>query len=163
MGSAAGHHSIHSHATENSKVLSNESDSSQDERVGTEEQDNTKEGKSGIETSSDEQEASDGEDQQECPHTQDTLTVLVSSLVDTRTPAPSPTLERKSRQHGKSSTRTAPRKTPVDHHLLKKSHQPTRHSKMGLGRKRGCLAHVLMLSIIKKLPTMLWAGQCKTP
>ena len=38
------------------------------------EEDNAKEGKGGIETSSDEQEASDGQDQQECPHTQDTLT-----------------------------------------------------------------------------------------
>ena len=71
---AAGHHSIHSQATENGEVSSSESDSSQDEGVGAEEEDNAEEGKSGIETSSDEQEASDGEDQQECPHTQDTLT-----------------------------------------------------------------------------------------
>ena len=74
MGSAAGHHSVHSQATENSEVSSSKSDSSQDEGVGAEEEDNTKEGKSGIKTSSNEQEASDGEDKQECPHTQDTLT-----------------------------------------------------------------------------------------
>ena len=55
-------------------MLSSESNSSQDKGVDTEEEDNAEEGKSRIETSSDEQEASDGEDQQECPHTQDTLT-----------------------------------------------------------------------------------------
>ena len=55
-------------------MLSSESDSSQGEGVGTEEEDNAKEGKGGIKTSSDEQEASDGEDQQDCTHTQDTLT-----------------------------------------------------------------------------------------
>ena len=55
-------------------MSSSESDSSQDEGVSAEEEDNAKEGKSGNETSSNEQEASNGEDQQECPHTQDTLT-----------------------------------------------------------------------------------------
>ena len=70
----AGHHSIHSHATENGKVLSSESDSSQDEGDGAEEEGNAKEDKGRIETSSDGQEASDGEDWQEHPHTQDTLT-----------------------------------------------------------------------------------------
>ena len=63
-----------SQATENGEVSSSESDSSQGEGVGAEQEDNAEEGKSGIETSSGEQEASDGEDQQECPHTQDTLT-----------------------------------------------------------------------------------------
>ena len=70
----AGHHSIHSQATRNDKVLSSESDSSQGEGVGAEEEDNAKAGKSKIETSSDEQEASEGEDQQEHLHTQDALT-----------------------------------------------------------------------------------------
>ena len=70
----ASHHSVHAQATENSEVLSSESDSSQDEGVRAEEEDNTMEGKSGIETSNDEQEVSNGEDQQEHPHTQDTLT-----------------------------------------------------------------------------------------
>ena len=70
----AGHHSGHSQATENGEVSSSESDSSQGEGVSAEEEDNTKEGKGRIGTSSDEQEALDGEDQQERPHTQDTLT-----------------------------------------------------------------------------------------
>ena len=74
MGSVASHHSVHSQATRNGEVLSSKSDSSQGKGVGTEEEDNTEAGKSKIKTSSDEQEASEGEDQQECPHTQDTLT-----------------------------------------------------------------------------------------
>ena len=74
MDSVASHHSVHSQATENGEVSSSESDSSQGEGDGTEEEDNAEAGKRRIETSSDEQEASDGEDQQEHPHTQDTLT-----------------------------------------------------------------------------------------
>ena len=74
MGSAAGHHSIHSYATEDGKVLSSESESSHNEGDGAEEDDNAKEDKGGIETSSDGQVASDGKEGQECPHTQDTLT-----------------------------------------------------------------------------------------
>ena len=70
----ASHHSVHSHATKDGEVLSSESETSQDKGDGTEEEDNAEEGKGGIETSSDEQEASNGEDQQEHPHTQDTLT-----------------------------------------------------------------------------------------
>ena len=70
----AGHHSIHSHATEDGKVLSSVSKSSKDEGYGTEEDDNTKEDKGGIKTSSDGQVVSDGEEWQEHPHTQDTLT-----------------------------------------------------------------------------------------
>ena len=72
--SAASHHSIHSHATKDGEELSSESDSSQEQEDGTEEEDNTKEGKGRIKTSSDGQEVSDGEDRQEHPHTQDTLT-----------------------------------------------------------------------------------------
>ena len=70
----AGHHSVHSQTTGNGNVLSSKSDSSQGEGVGTEEGDNAEVGNSEIETSSDEQEAFEGEDQQECPNTQDTLT-----------------------------------------------------------------------------------------
>ena len=55
-------------------VSSSQSDSSQGEGISTEEEDNAEASKSGIKTSSDEQEASNGEDQQEHLHTQDTLT-----------------------------------------------------------------------------------------
>ena len=80
VGSAFSRHSIHSQATKNGDVSSSESDTSQGNRVGTEEEDNAEVGKSEIETSSDEQEVSDGEEQQECPHTQDTLTGVKSAL-----------------------------------------------------------------------------------
>ena len=75
-GSVAGHHSIHSHATKDGEVSSSESKSSQDKGDGTEEDDNTEEDKGGIETSSDGQMASDCEEWQEHPHTQDTLTSI---------------------------------------------------------------------------------------
>ena len=93
--------------------------------------------------------------------------VLVSSLVSTRTMTLSLTPERKSRQHGESSARTVPRrtapqKTPADHHLPRKSCQLTRHSEAELGKKQGCLTHALMLGIMTKLPTISWAGQRET-
>ena len=74
MGSVAGHHSIHSHATEDDEVSSSKSKSFHDEGDGTEEDDNAKEDKGRIEASSDGQVVSDGEEGQEHPHTQDTLT-----------------------------------------------------------------------------------------
>ena len=81
MGSAAGHHSVHSHATEDDTVSSNESESSHDERDGAGEDDNAEEDKGGIKTSIYGQAASDGKDRPECPHTQDTLT-SVSQVFD---------------------------------------------------------------------------------
>ena len=94
--------------------------------------------------------------------------VLVSSLVSIRTLTQSPTPGRKSRQHGKSSARTAPRrtaprKTPADHCLQRKSHQLMRCSKTELGKKHGCLTHTLMLGVMTKLPTMSRAGQHEIP
>ena len=74
MGSVAGHHSVHSHATEDGEVSSCESEPSHNEGDGAGEDDNAKEDKGRIETSSDGQVASDGKDGQEHPHTQDTLT-----------------------------------------------------------------------------------------
>ena len=74
MGSAAGHHSFYSHATEGSEVSSSESKLSRDEEDITGEDENAEADKGGVETSSDGQVASDGKEGQECPHTQDTLT-----------------------------------------------------------------------------------------
>ena len=74
MGSVAGCHSIHSHATEDSEVSSSESESSHEKGDGAGEDDNAEEDKGGIETSSDGQVASDSEEGQECPYTQATLT-----------------------------------------------------------------------------------------
>ena len=74
VGSVAGCHSIHSHATEDSGVSSSESKSSHDEGDSTAEDGNAREDKGRIETFQDHlQVASDGEEGQECPHTQDTL------------------------------------------------------------------------------------------
>ena len=79
MGSVAGHHSVCSHATEDGGVSGSESELSHDKGDGTGEDDNTEE-KGRIETSSDGQVASDGEEGQEHPHTQDTLTSISQSL-----------------------------------------------------------------------------------
>ena len=72
--SVGSHHSIHSQATKNGNESSGKSASSQGEGSGGEEEDNAEVGKSETETLSNEQEASEGEDKQECPHTQDILT-----------------------------------------------------------------------------------------
>ena len=76
VGSVVGHHSIHSHATEDSMVSSSESESFHKEGDSMAEDGNTGEDKGGIETSSDWQVASDGKEGQEQPHTQDTLTSI---------------------------------------------------------------------------------------
>ena len=94
--------------------------------------------------------------------------VLVSSLVNMRTPTLSHTPERKSSQHSKSGARTAlrrtaPRKIPVNHGLLRKSRQWMRHSMMGPGKKHGCWTYALMLGIMTKLPKVSQAGQQGTP
>ena len=81
VGSAAGHHSIRSHATEDGEVSNSKSESSHNEGDGAEEDGNTEEDKDGIETSSDGQVASDGKEGQKHPHTQDTLT-SVSQVFD---------------------------------------------------------------------------------
>ena len=74
MCSVAGHHSVRSHATEDGEVSSSKSESSHDKGDGAAEDGNAEEDKGRIETSSDRQVASDGEEGQEHPHTQDTLT-----------------------------------------------------------------------------------------
>ena len=74
MGSAAGHHSVCSHTTEDGEVSSRGSKSSHGEGDGAGEDDNADEDKGRIETSSDGQVASDSEEGQEHPHTPDTLT-----------------------------------------------------------------------------------------
>ena len=71
MGSASGHHSVCSHTTEGSEVSSSESKLSHNEEDVAGKDENAEANKSGVKTSSDGQVASDDE---ECPHTQDTLT-----------------------------------------------------------------------------------------
>ena len=76
MGSAAGHHLVRSHATEDSEVSGSKSKLSHDEGDGAGEDDNAEE-KGRIKTLSDGQVASDGKERQDCPHTQDTLTGII--------------------------------------------------------------------------------------
>ena len=159
----ASHHSIHSQATENGEVLSSESDSSQDEGVGTEEEDNTKEGKSGIETSSDEQEASDGEDQQECPHTQDTLT-SVSQLfgehedTDPKSDSGEKVQTARQKQCKDSPKEDSPTKISSGSSSSKEEPLTNKAVRDGARQKHNCLTHVLMLGVTTELPTMSWAG-----
>ena len=70
----AGHHSVRSYTAEGSEVSSSESKLSCDEEDITGEDENAKADKGKVKTSSDSQAASDGEEGQECPHTQDTFT-----------------------------------------------------------------------------------------
>ena len=111
MGSAAGHHSVCSHATEDGEVSSIESKSSHDKGDSTEEDDNAKEDKGGIETSSDGQVASDGEEGQECPHTQDTLTGISQVFGEHEDTDPESEPGEKSSPSGKSGTQKALRRT----------------------------------------------------
>ena len=74
MGSVANHHLVCCCATEDGEVSSSESELSHNEGDGAGEDDNAEGDKGGFETSSDGQVASDGEEGQEHPHTQDTLT-----------------------------------------------------------------------------------------
>ena len=74
MGSAAGHHSVHSHATEGGQESSSKSELSHDEEDAPCEDENAKADKGKAETSSNGQVASDGKEGQEHPQTQDTLT-----------------------------------------------------------------------------------------
>ena len=62
MGSAAGCHSVHSHATEGGKESRSESKLSHDKEDATGEDENAEADKGGVETSSDGQVASDGKE-----------------------------------------------------------------------------------------------------
>ena len=156
-GSVVSCHSIHSQATENGEVSSSKSDSSQAKGVIAEMRTTLRQVRVGWRSQAMSQR------HPRVKISRSTLTprtpspVLVSSSVSTRTLIQSPTPGRKSRQHGKSNTRTAPkstapRKTPVDHHLQRKSRQLMRCSEMELGKKHGCLTHTLILGIVTKLP-----------
>ena len=74
MGSAASHPSVCSHTTKGGEESSSKSKLSYNEEDATGEDENAEADKGGVETSSNGQVASDGEEGQECPQTQDTLT-----------------------------------------------------------------------------------------
>ena len=162
VGSVAGHHSVHSHATEDGEVLSSKSKPSHDEGDGAGEDDNAEEDKGRIETSSDGQVASDGEGGQERPHAQDTLTGIsqVFGGHEDTDPESDPgekiqSIQRK--QCLKSPKEDSPLKNPANH-LLRRSHQWTRHSTMRPGKKHGCWTHISMLGIATRLLKALQAG-----
>ena len=146
-GSVAGHHSIHSHATEDGEVSSSESDSSQDEGDDAEEEDKAKEDKGRIEISSDEQEASDGEDWQEHPHIQDTLT-SVSQVFG---------------EHEDTNHESDPREKVFSRSLSSEEGPPTDEALHDRTRQKcSCWTHALMLGIVRKLPMVSQAGQHRT-
>ena len=74
VGSAAGCHSVHSHATKGGEESSSESKLSHNEEDAAYEDENAEADKGGGETSSDGHVASDGKEGQERPQTQDTIT-----------------------------------------------------------------------------------------
>ena len=147
VGSAAGHHSIHYHATEDGEVSSSKSESSHDKGDSAEEDDNAEEDKGGIETSSDGQVASDGEEWQEHPHTQDTLTGVSQVFSEHKDTDP----ESEPGEKIQSVWQKQCPKSP-------KEDIPLKDSMMGPGKKRSCWTHVLMFSITTKLPKVSQAG-----
>ena len=166
MGSVAGHHSVCSHATEDDRVLGSESELSHDEGDSTGEDDDVKE-KGGIETSSNGQVALDGKEGQEHPHTQDTLTSIsqVFGTHEDTDPESDPREKIQSicqKWHLKSPKEDSPPRNPVNH-LLRKSHQWTRHSTMRLGKKLVCWTHISMLGVTTRLLKALLVGPPETP
>ena len=71
-----GHHSVHSHTTEGGEESSSKSKLFHDEEDAAGKDKNAEADKGGVETSSDGQVASNGEEGQVCPQTQDTLTSI---------------------------------------------------------------------------------------
>ena len=167
VGSVAGHHSLRSHATEGCEVSSSESDLSHDEEDAAGEDENAEADKGGVETSSNGQVASDGEEGQECPQTQDTLTSIsqVFGTHDDTYPESNPGEKIQSvwqKRCPKSPKEYSPPRNPVNH-LLRKSHPQMRHSTMRPGKELSSWTHVLMLGVAKRLLKVSWAGPPETP
>ena len=155
VGSTAGHHSVHSHATEGGQESSSESELSHDEedpmmkirmpwqtRVKLRLQamarwhPMVKRGKNALKLKT-------------------PSPALVKSSVHMRTPTQSLTSRRRSSPSGGSSGNQAPRRTVLPRnparHLLRKSCPQTRHSTMRTGRKLSSWTHIFMLGATKRL------------
>ena len=160
MGSAAGHHSVHSHATEGGEESSSESKLSHNQEDIPGEDENAKTDKGEVETLSDGLVASDGEDGQECPQTQDTL-ISVSQVFSRHedTDPESDPGEKIQPVRQRWCPRAAPLRHPANH-LLRKSCQQMRHSMMRPGKELSHWTHVLMLGITRRL---LKASQVRPP
>ena len=167
MGLAAGHHSVHSHATKGGEVSSSESKLSHDKEDIAGEDENVEADKGGVETSSEGQVASDDEEGQECPHTQDTLTGIsqVFGTHEDTDPESDPEEKIQSVQqkwHPKSPKEDSPLKEssessseeapPTDEAL----HNEARQKAQLLDTRFNAWHH-------KRLLKVLWAGQPETP
>ena len=167
MGSAVGCHSVCSHTTAGSEESSGKSKLSHNEEDAAGEDENAEADKGGVETSSDGQVASDGEEGQECPQTQDTLTGIsqVFSTHEDTDPESDPGEKVQSiwqKQHPKSPKEDSPPRNPANH-LLRKSHPQMRHSATRPGKELSSWTHVSMLGIAKRLLKVSWAGPPETP
>ena len=107
----AGHHSVHSHATEGGEESSSKSKLSHNEEDTTSEDKNAEVDKGGAETSSNGQVASDGEEGQVHPQTEDTLTGISQVFGTHEDTDPESNPGRRPSPSGKSSTQQAPRRT----------------------------------------------------
>ena len=155
-------------ATEDGEVSSSESKSSHDEEDGTAEDGNTGEDKGGIKTSSNGQMASDGEERQEHPHTQDTLTGVsqVFSGHEDRDPESDPGEKIQSiwqKWHPKSPKEDSPLKESSKSSSAEEE-PPTDEALHNRARQKAWLLDTrLRLGITTKLPKVLQAGQQGTP
>ena len=167
MGSVAGHHSVHSHTTEGGEVLSSKSKLSHNKEDITGEDENAKADKGRVETSSDDQVALDGEEGQEHPHTQDTLTGIsqVLSRHEDTDPESDPGEKIQSVQQ-KWSPKSPKEDSPLKDSSKSSSEEelPMNEALCDVARKKlGCWTHVLMPGITKRLLKVSRAGPPETP
>ena len=162
MGSAASHHSVCSHATEDGQESSSKSELSSDEEDAANENAMltrvkpklqvtarwhlmVKRGKNAL--------------QLKTPSP-----VLAKSSVHMKTPTHSLTLRRRSSPSGGSGgspRRTVHPRNPLSH--LRKSHPQMRHSVTRPGRRLSSWTHISMVGAVKRLLKASQAGPPKTP
>ena len=141
VGSVAGHHSVRSHTTKGSEESSSESELSHNEEDAASEDENAEADKGGVETSSDGQVASDGEEGQVHPQTQDTLNSIsqVFGTHEDTNPESNPREKIQSiwqKWYQTSPKEDSPPRNPANH-LLRRSCPQTRHSTMRPGKELG--------------------------
>ena len=163
----AGHHSVCSHATKGGEESSSESKLSHDEEDATGGDENAKADKGGVETPSNGQVASDGEEGQVHPQTQDTLTSIsqVFGTHEDTNPESDPGEKIQSvwqNWHPTSPKEDSTPRNPANH-LLRRSHPQMRHSVMRPGKELSSWTHISMLGIAKRLLKVSWAGPPETP
>ena len=148
-------------------MSSSESELSRNEEDDAGEDENAEADKDGVKTSSNGQVASDGEEGQEHPQTQDTLTGIsqVFGRHEDTDPESNPREKIqpvRQKWHPKSPKEDSPLKASSKS-SCEEEPQQTRHSMMRPGKKLGCWTQVSMLGIAKRLLKALWAGPPETP